>query len=73
VTDAALRELFRVSDTWTDQQLDAIIKIHREIAMEHLIQTYEQVLHLAETTGIKNVRNAYERAKMERQLKINTP
>jgi hypothetical protein len=66
MTDAALREMFRVSDTWTDQQLDAIIRIHKALRADAVIQAYELAILSIEVTSIEDFREAIERAKQQK-------
>jgi len=66
MTDTALRELFRVSDTWTDQQLDAIIRIHKALRAQAVIEAYELAITFIEVGGIDVFRQGIERAKQQK-------
>jgi len=66
MTDAALRELFRISDTWTDQQLDKIIKVHRALRAQAVIEAYELSITFIEVGGVDVFRQGIERAKQQK-------
>jgi hypothetical protein len=66
MTDETLRELFRVSDTWTDQQIDKIIKVHKALRAEAVIEAYELAITFIEVGGVDVFRQGIERAKQQK-------
>ncbi len=76
MTDATLRDLFRVSDTWTDQQLDAIIKVHRTLSNTETVRKCghdASCMYFAENRAVQALKTGFDNEWKLWKRKSNTP